>query len=396
MKITGVNAHVVVPDYGLQQEAEVIRDLLSDWQWTFVTVDTDEGLQGWGEASCVPRNTSLLTGAGVHAVREALVGEDPGDIERLWQKLYRRYTYLGSRGFPSTILSGIDIALWDLKGKALGRPIYDLLGGKVRGSLRLYANSWFTGCQTPEDYARAAKVAVEEGHDALKLDPFKEMLPFFTDYMGGQISARGEAQGCDIVAAIREAVGPHVEILIDAHGHFNVPTAVRLANRLYDESKIAWFEEPLPPESFGALRSVREQVRPAICVGERLFTRFDFIPIFEQRLADYIMPDVVWTGGISELKKIATLAEAYYVPVSPHNAQGPGQILGGAHVAVTVPNFYRLEHAVSCKPAYDDFLQEPLTWRGNRLEIPDRPGLGVDLNMERVLAELHPAWRDSE
>ncbi|MCZ6618723.1 MAG: mandelate racemase/muconate lactonizing enzyme family protein [Gammaproteobacteria bacterium] len=388
MKITDVNAYVVMPDYGAG------TDVHSEWQWTLLTIDTDAGLQGWGEASSVPRNTSLLTGRGVEAVREALVGEDPADIERLWHKLYRRYTYLGSRGFPSTILSGIDIALWDIKGKALGRPIYDLLGGTFRDSIRVYANGWFGGCQTPEQYANAARTTVDAGHDALKLDPFQEMGPFHTMYVEGQISAAGEDQGCAIVSAVREAVSSHVEILVDAHGHYNVPTAVRLANRLYDESKIGWFEEPVPPESFGALRSVREQVRAPICVGERLFTRFDFVPVFEGRLADYIMPDVVWAGGISELKKIATMAEAYYIPISPHNAQGPGQILAGAHVSMTVPNFYRLEHAVSCKPGYDHFLQEPLRWQGNQLTLWDRPGLGVDLDMERVKAELHPDWEN--
>ena len=138
---------------------------------------------------------------------------------------------------------------------------------------------------------------------------------------------------------------------------------------------------------------MREQVRAPLCVGERLFTRFEFVPIFEQRLADYVMPDVVWTGGISELKKIATLAEAYYVPISPHNAQGPGQILAGAHVSMTVPNFYRLEHAISCKAAYDSFLQSPLSWRGNVLELGDAPGLGVDLDMDRVRAALDPRWQ---
>lgn len=386
MKITDVNAYVVVPDYGS------LRDVTDEWQWTFVTIDTDEGLQGWGEASSVPRNTSLLTGAGIRAVREALVGENPADIERLWHKLYRRYTYLGSRGFPSTIVSGIDIALWDLKGKAVGKPIYDLLGGSFRNSVRVYANAWFAGCETAEQFAAAAKATIDAGHDALKLDPFLEMSPFHTAYVDGQISSAGEEQGCQIVAAIRSAVGPQVEILVDAHGHYNVPTAVRLGNRLYDESRIGWFEEPVPPESYSALRHVREQVRAPICVGERLFTRFDFVPIFAQRLADYIMPDVVWTGGISELKKIATMAEAHYLPISPHNAQGPGQILAGAHVSMSVPNFYRLEHALSCKASYDRFLQVPLKWEGNRFHLEDRPGLGVDLDMEQVKAMLHPAW----
>ena len=387
MKITDVNAYVVVPDYGLGES------VTSGWQWTFVTIDTDAGLQGWGEASNVPRDASLLTGAGILSVRDALIGEDPAGIEKLWQKLFRRYTYLGSRGFTSAIISGIDIALWDLLGKALGRPVYDLLGGAIREQVPVYANAWFAGCQKPDEFAAAARATIANGHDAIKFDPFLEMEPFHTAYVDGQISAAGEEAGCQAVAAVRAAVGPEVEILIDAHGHYNVPTAVRLANRLHDESQIRWFEEPLPPESFVALRNVREQVRAPLCVGERLFTRFEFVPIFEQRLADYVMPDVVWTGGISELKKIATLAEAYYVPISPHNAQGPGQILAGAHVSMTVPNFYRLEHAISCKAAYDSFLQSPLSWRGNVLELGDAPGLGVDLDMDRVRAALDPRWQ---
>ena len=386
MKITNVNAYVVVPDYGPESNE------ISDWQWTFVVIETDEGPSGWGESSNVPRNTSLLTAAGVKACREELIGEDPTHIEHLWHKLYRKYTYLGSRGFPTTILSGIDIALWDLKGKHLGRPIYDLLGGRMREDIRLYANGWFGGCTTPEQYAQAASGCVAAGHDALKMDPFLEMAPKHSFYIDGQISAEGEELGCNITRAVRAAVGPKVEVLIDAHGHYNVPTAVRLANRLFEESKIGWFEEPLPPESFKGLKTVREQTKAPLCVGERLFTRFDFVPVLEEGLADYIMPDVTWTGGISELKKIATMSETYYIPISPHNAQGPGQILAGAHTMMTVPNFYRLEHAISFKPAYDCFLQQPLQWEGNTLKLWDRPGLGVDLDMEKVTAALHPDW----
>jgi galactonate dehydratase len=322
--------------------------------------------------------------------KEVLVGEDPADIERIWHKLYRRYTYLGARGLPTTAISGIDIALWDIKGKALGKPIYDLLGGKFRDSIRLYANGWFGGCATPEQYVAAAKAVIASGHDAIKLDPFLEMIPYHTGYITGQISADGEELGCNIVAALREALGPKVEILIDAHGHYNVPTAVRLANRLYAESKIDWFEEPVPPEGYDALRAVREQVHCSICVGERLFTRWDFLPIFQQRLADYVMPDVVWTGGISELKKIATMAEAYFVPISPHNAMGPLQVVAGAHVMMTVPNFYRLEHSTAAIPAYNLMLMEPIHFQGNEVRVSGKPGLGVELNLEVIQAHLHP------
>jgi len=386
LKITNVEAWVVVPDLG------GLSDYAGEWQWTFVTIETDEGITGWGESSSSPRNGSLLTGAGVRAVKEALIGEDPADIERLWHKLFRRYSYMESRGFPTTIISGIDIALWDIKGKATGRPVYDLLGGKMRDDILMYANAWFGGCSTPDDYAAAAKRTVAEGHDAMKMDPFLEMQPFHTMYQDGQISAAGENIGCDITAAVRDAVGPDVEVLIDAHGHYNVKTAVRLANRLYDESKIDWFEEPLPPEGIEALRSVRRQMRAPMCLGERLFTRWDYSQILHEGLTDFIMPDVTWTGGISELKKIATMAETYYIPISPHNAQGPGQILGGAHVSMSTPNFYRLEHALDFKPAYDHFMQEPFNWQGNKLILNDKPGLGINLDMEAVRGALHPDW----
>ena len=386
MKITNVNAYVVDPDlpeYGSSSER----------QWTFVQIDTDEGITGWGEATNYPGGGSFLTGQTVRMLKELLVGEDPADIERIWHMIYRRYTYLGARGLPTTALSGIDIALWDIKGKALGKPIYDLLGGKLRDRVRLYANGWFGGCSTPEQFAAAAKKVVESGHDALKLDPFLEMRPFHTGYVDGQISADGEELGCNIVSAIRAAVGPKVEILIDAHGHYNVPTAVRLANRLYAESNITWFEEPVPPEGYEALRIVREQVQPAICVGERLFTRWDFVPIFQQRLADYIMPDVVWTGGISELKKIATMAEAYFIPISPHNAMGPLQVVAGAHVMMTVPNFYRLEHSTAAIPSYNAMLVEPIHFSGGDVQVSGKPGLGVELNLDAIQAHLHPDWK---
>ena len=288
MKITDVKVYVVdppLPYYGSSKDRE----------WTFVQIDTDEGITGWGEATNYPGGGSFLSAQAILLQKEVLVGEDPADIERIWHKLYRRYTYLGARGLPTTAISGIDIALWDIKGKALGKPIYDLLGGKFRDSIRLYA-----------------------------------------------------------------------------------------------ESRIDWFEEPVPPEGYDALRAVREQVQCALCVGERLFTRWDFLPIFQQRLADYVMPDVVWTGGISELKKIATMAEAYFVPISPHNAMGPLQVVAGAHVMMTVPNFYRLEHSTAAIPAYNLMLMEPIHFQGNEVRVSGKPGLGVELNLEVIQAHLHP------
>ena len=194
-----------------------------------------------------------------------------------------------------------------------------------------------------------------------------------------------------MIAAIREAVGPQIDILIDAHARYNVPTAVRLATRLA-EYQIGWFEEPVPPESYAALKQVRDQVPTRICVGERLHTRYEFAPIFEQRLADYVMPDVTWTGGISELKKIATMAEAYYIPLSPHDASGPINILAGAHVAMTAPNFYRLESRRADMGFYNAFIEEPLVVQNGELIVPDRPGLGVTMNLDYLNAHAVPGW----
>ena len=385
MKITDVNAYVVEPPgpaFGSTRER----------QWTFVRIDTDEGITGWGEATNYPGAGSFLTAQAVLAMKEALVGEDPSNIEPLWQKLYRRYTYLGSRGLPTTAISGVDIALWDIKGKALGKPIYELIGGKFRDEVRLYANGWFTDCETPDDYHAAAKKVVESGHEAMKLDPFLEMRPFHTHYQTGQISQDGEQLGYDIIAAVRDAVGPQTEILIDAHGHYNVPTAIRLANNLYEQSRIEWFEEPLPPEGFDGLATVRAHTQPNLCVGERLFTRWDFLPVFHRNLADYIMPDIVWTGGISEIRKIATMAEAYYIPISPHNAMGSLQIVAGAHVSMATVNFYRLEHSIASIPGYNAMLEEPINFYDQYIKVSGKPGLGVDVSMEAMEKYRHPDW----
>ncbi len=188
-----------------------------------------------------------------------------------------------------------------------------------------------------------------------------------------------------MIAAVREAVGPQIEILIDAHARYNVPTAVRLAKRLAAYN-IGWFEEPVPPESYHALRQVREQIPVALCIGERLHTRFDFVPIFEGRLADYVMPDVTWTGGITEMKKIASMAEAYYIPFTPHDASGPINILAGAHVAMSIPNLYRLEARRAQFDFYNAFLEEPLVVRDGALHVPNVPGLGLRMNLDYLRA----------
>ncbi len=357
-------------------------------QYIFIQVDTDEGLTGWGEVTTYPGLVAnRVVAAMVREVRSLLVGEDPSRIEAIWHKLFRLFTYLGTRGATTATISGIDIALWDIRGQALGLPIYELLGGPVRDTIPLYVH--FAPDTTPEGMAANAKQQVDLGAKGIKTDPFlaagRRVGLDHIDYLHGEIDPATEQLGVDMIAAIREAVGPQIELLIDAHAIYNVPTAIRLATRLAAYN-IHWFEEPCPPESYHALQQVREQVPTRICVGERLHTRFEFVPVLERRLADFIMPDVTWTGGITELKKIATMAEAYYIPISPHDASGPINILAGAHVSLNVPNFYKLEARRVRFDFYNAFLSEPLAVRDGDLVVPNRPGLGVSLNPDYLRA----------
>jgi len=296
------------------------------------------------------------------------------------------FSYMGSRGFTTSLVAGFDIALWDIKGKVSGLPVYDLLGGRYRDSVRLYCNSWFHGCSTPEDYAQAAKKnLLGNNHNACKLDPFLEMVPYHTMYQDGFISQAGEQMGYDIVEAVREVVGPDFEILIDAHGHYNVPNAIRISNNLYERFNIAWFEEPVPPEGINALKQVKENTNAPICVGERLYTRADFIPILENNLADFIMPDTVWTGGISEVKKIATMSEPYYIPITPHVIPGgPIELIAAAHVVSSVPNFYKLEHAHYLIPEHNKMLEEPYVIKDGHFHLNNKPGLGFELDESKL------------
>ncbi|MEX0762258.1 MAG: mandelate racemase/muconate lactonizing enzyme family protein [Dehalococcoidia bacterium] len=382
MKITGVTPWLI-------NASAAYRDKKTG-QYIFVEVTTDEGITGWGEVT----TTSVVANRAICAVlaqmNELLVGENPSRIEAIWNKVFRAFTYMGSRGATANAISGIDIALWDIRGKALGLPIYELLGGPVRETVALYTHP--SPNIGPDEAARQAKEIVATGHKAIKFDPFPRMAEEMNGYLSGKMDAEGEQFGADVTAAIREAAGPDIELLIDAHARFDVPTAIRLANRLAPYN-LTWFEEPVPVESYHALRQVRERISVPISVGERLHTRWEFVPILENELADFVMPDVTWTGGISELKKISTMAEAYYVPVSPHDASGPINVLAGAHVMMTVPNFYRLETARAKLDAYDILIAEPLDIREGELHMPDKPGLGLELDMDFLRSHADPEFR---
>ncbi|MBX3577459.1 MAG: mandelate racemase/muconate lactonizing enzyme family protein [Rhizobiaceae bacterium] len=377
----------------------LIKSSGSYWgEFLFVEVSTDEGITGWGEITTTTYLANRALRAMLQQIGKILVGEDPKDIERLWHKLFRSFTYMGSRGAAVECVSGIDIALWDIRGKALGQPIYEVLGGPVRDEIALYTHPdqrKFTG---KDAVIREIRDIVESGHTALKFDPFpwqgsKAGPEGWTreqrdGYLDGSMTKKDEREAAELTALIRETAGPDVEILIDAHGRFDVPTAIRLCRSLEEAGQIDWFEEPVPPESFNALKQVREKVNAAISWGERGHTKWDFVPILENRLADYIMPDVTWTGGITELKKISAMCEAYYIPVSPHDAAGPINVVAGAQVMMTVPNFYKLETSEWNLHKYDELIDRPLDNSNGSLKLTKNPGLGVEMNRSYLEANV--------
>lgn len=355
-------------------------------EYLFVEVATDEGISGWGEITTTTKLANRALCTMLKHISSEVVGEDPAHIERLWHKVFRSFTYMGSRGAAVECVSAIDIALWDIRGKTLDKPIYELLGGPVRDDISLYTHPDQSKFTSREGVVAEIRAIVESGHTALKFDPFPNQPGERHGYLDGSMSRKDEREAAELTALIRETAGPEIEILIDAHGRFDVPTAIRLCRTLEEAGKIDWFEEPVPPESLNALKQVREKVSAPISVGERAHTKWDFVPILEGKLADYIMPDVTWTGGITEFKKISALAESYFVPISPHDASGPINVVAGAQVMMTVPNFYRLETSRWDLSAYNVFIRMPLDNSGGALKLPNTPGLGIEMNREYLEA----------
>jgi galactonate dehydratase len=374
----------------------LIRSAASYWgEFLFVEVGTDEGITGWGEITTTTQIANRALTAMLRRIGDMLLGEDPAQIERLWHKLFRSFTYMGSRGAAVECVSAIDIALWDIRGKALGKPIYELLGGPVRDEIALYTHPDQRKFTSKEGVIAEIRDIVKSGHTALKFDPFPFQGRAIDDatareqrdgYLDGGMSRKDEREAAELTALIRETAGPDIEVLIDAHGRFDVPTAIRLCRTLEEAGDIDWFEEPCPPESLNALKQVRDKVSAPISWGERGHTKWDFVPVLENKLADFIMPDVTWTGGITELKKISALCEAYYIPVSPHDAAGPINVVAGAQVMMTVPNFYKLETSEWNLSKYDHLIDKPLDNRNGSLKLNPAPGLGIEMNREYLEA----------
>lgn len=360
------------------------------YNWTFLKIHTDQGITGIGEATNWP-GSPIIVAACKH-VGQLIIGEDAARIDYIWTKLYRDLHWMGQAGPVLSAISAVDIALWDIAGKRAGMPVYELLGGGYRHDIQLYANYWFISSDaSPQEYARQARLMKAQGFSACKLDPFAHTSYLYGTHLAENLSLTEAAKklALDRLVAVQEAVGPSFPIAVETHAMLNAPTAIEMAHRIQAAGiNCMWYEEPAGPEFPDAIAEIKRQISLPVCVGERLHSRFMCRPILERHAADILMPDVTRCGGISELRKIASLCECFNVPVAPHNPNGPISTIASAHVMASIPNFFLQEFIVSDVTWRDQVLDHPLPVRDGVLHLSDAPGLGFDLVEEQL--QRHP------
>ncbi|CAA9280422.1 MAG: Gluconate dehydratase [uncultured Chloroflexi bacterium] len=349
--------------------------------YCFVKVQTDDDLFGIGEAYSV--GPDLATREAVKDFESWLIGQDPLRIEHLWAMMYN-----GTRFPPGpTILSaisGIEHALWDIKGKALGVPVWQLLGGAVRDKVRVYQNP---GGGTPEEVAERGVAIIEKyGYTALKIGPQppgSEKLPWNAVVRGAAARMKG----------LREAVGPDIDIGLDPHAKIFEPyKALQMAHAVAEWQPF-FFEEAIRPENIDAMASLKRQSPIPIATGECLYTKFEFRELLAREAADIIQPDVCLMGGLMEMKKIAAMAEAHYVVVAPHNPMGPVATAVNVHFAASTPNFVVLEYNPDDSGPRREIVKEPLVVKDGYIDLPTKPGLGIELNEEAFAKYPYAPWR---
>lgn len=348
----------------------------------FVEVQTDEGLVGVGEA--LPfQDTGTLES--LTTIGAWVRGENPLQIALLWERLARR-------GANLPALSAVEMALWDIAGQVAGLPVYQLLGGACHDRLRVYADGFFRGAAPgPESYRAKAEEAVRQGFTALKLDvdDFVDsgdpnaLIRCHGRSLGRGITNHEIAAVADSVAAIRQHLGPGIDLALDCHWAFDVPAALRLGRAL-EPYRLMWLEDPIPSANVAALAKLAGALAVPLCLGEALGTRYQFREVFERQAADIIMPDVASAGGILEMLKIAALADTYYLPMAPHDMAGPIATAATVQVAACLPNLMIVEHQMNDVPWRNDLVDEPPRVEDGHLSLPTRPGLGLKLNHAAV------------
>jgi len=369
-----------------------------NFEWILVRVYTDEGLVGLGEC---------YWGVGVENVvrwmKPLLLDEDPHNIDWLYQKMVRGMSGAGSTGGTVVAaISGVELALWDLKGQALGTPIYNLLGGRYRKRIRVYADCGHGDEPTPTSWAERARQAVAAGFTALKFDidninpqrfgdPYHVSAGLRGGWMQGQqhsISNQEMDLMVNLVGAVREAIGPYVNLAVDCHWSYNTRDAIKLAQEL-EPFNLMWLEDPTPPDNVEALKRVTDHSPVPICSGENHYTRHGLRQMITMQAVDIVQPDVPKVGRLLEAKKIADLADIYYIPIAAHNVSSPIATLAACHTCASMRNFMILEFHAQDVPWWNDLVvgDQPLIQDGY-VTLPDKPGLGVELNEDVARAHL--------
>ncbi len=366
MKITAVKSYTVHPGWR--------KNLI------FVKVETDAGIHGWGEAySQYDRDTAVT--AQLQALGPYMVGRSPFDIKHFTQFAFDDYAARRGSVELFCAISGIEQAMWDIVGKACKQPVYNLLGGKVREKIRVYANGWSYGMKEPDDYARAAEKVVKMGFTAMKFDPLPS--PWRT-----YIPKEHERRAVRVVKAVRDAVGPDVDILIEQHRRLAPMHAIRLDKQLA-EFDLYWMEESCQAEFPDELAHIRREIGVPMVIGEATYTKTGFRPLLEKRSADILNADVACCGGILELKEIAAMAESFLVAMSPHNYNSTLVALASTvHASATMPNFIITEYFLPFVDFVDKISPNQLKPKNGYIDLPTAPGLGVDVDEEAL--KQHP------
>lgn len=346
--------------------------------WLLVKVSTDEGITGAGEGTLNAFGATVATA--INELRDSFIGLDPSQVELLRQRMVRD-VYSDGGQIQQAALAAVEVACWDIVGKAQGRPVHALLGGRVRDRVRVYANGWYRHERTPEAFAASARAVVARGYTALKFDPFGAT--------SGSLSRREEELSIEIVAAVRDAVGPDVDVMVEAHSRFNVAAALRVAERLSPYGP-AWLEEPVPHQHLPAVSDVARRSPVPIATGESYASIQQFAALLAAGGVSILQPEPLHLGGLWHTRLVAAMADAHQAVVAPHNAQGPVCAAISLTLGACVPNFYLQE-------SFDEFNAEwsrqlvdpPLIPLGGHLDVRDTPGLGIEVDWERL--SEHPA-----
>ena len=339
----------------------------------FVKLETDEGVSGIGEGTLEYKEHALL--GAIEDIKRVLIGQDPREVERISYELYRD-SYWRVGPVLQSAISAVNMAMWDIKAKSAGVPLYEMLGGKVRDSIWMYANVWFAGAKTADEFASAAVKAKNMGITALKWDPFGKAYMY--------MSNADFCRSIEIVEAVRAAVGNDVDLLIEGHGRFDIATGIKIANALKPFDPY-FFEEPTPPDCLDAIAQVRKSSPVPIAAGERLYSPNQMRDFLERGCADFVQPDISHCGGVSAIKKMAALCEAYYVAIAPHNPSGPVANAATLHIAASTPGFRILEICLTDVSWRKELTNERVVFDNGNILIPNGIGLGLELNEENCL-----------